>query len=279
MIGLILLAAYIINRVVLGRLWKPFYQTIDKIRAYHLSGIEAFKLDRVDIDEFLLLNLSIEGMVARIQDDYSTLKNFSGQAAHEMQTPLAIIRSRVDMLMQNEAILENVQGIPDIEKAVHRLSKLHQSLLLLTKVENKQFVLNEQIRMDKVILDKCHEYTEMLEAMNITLTSDIYPTTILFHNHLADILINNLVNNAVRYNKQGGSIHIELSNNKLVIGNTSVSGSLNTEQLFLPFYREHTSKEGTGLGLSIVKQVCDTAGYKTSYEYTNNRHVFSILFN
>ncbi len=162
MIGLILLTGYLINRIVIRRLWKPFYQTIGKVKTYHLTDQELLKLETVDIEEFSLLNQSINEMMERIQHDYGSLKNFTGQAAHEMQTPLAIIRTKLDTLMQNESLLEkNAQHITDIEKAVQRLSRLHQSLLLLTKVENRQFALNEEVRLDTIIKDKCAEYAEM----------------------------------------------------------------------------------------------------------------------
>ncbi len=152
MIALILLLGYLINAIMIRKLWRPFYRTIDKVKNYHLADQEALSLEEVNVDEFSLLNRSINEMIDRIQQDYGSLKNFTGQAAHEMQTPLAIIRARLDTLVQNEALLEkNVQHITDIEKAVQRLSRLHQSLLLLTKVENRQFILNEEISLDTVV--------------------------------------------------------------------------------------------------------------------------------
>ncbi len=280
MIALILLTGYLINRIVIRRLWKPFYQTIDKVKTYQLSDQETLTLERVNIDEFSLLNQSINEMTGRIQQDYGSLKNFTGQAAHEMQTPLAIIRNRLDMLMQNESLLEqNAHSITDIEKAVTRLSRLHQSLLLLTKVENRQFAMNEQVHLNVVIADKCAEYTELTEAMHLTMKVDLQPTAILFHQHLADILINNLLNNAIRYNKPGGEIDIELQNNKLTISNTSATKQLDLNKLFKRFYRNDNSQEGTGLGLSIVKQICEMAGYTIDYEYSNNKHIFIIKLN
>src|ERR1019366_8881050 len=142
-------------------------------------------------------------------------------------TPLAIIRTKLDMLMQNETVLKNnTQQIIDIEKAVHRLSRLHQSLLLLTKVENKQFVLNEEIMLDKIIEDKCNEYTEMAEEMHLNISLSLQPLTLLFHQQLADILVSNLLNNAIRYNIPGGRIEIVLQGHKLTVSNTSANNQL-----------------------------------------------------
>ncbi len=279
MIGLILLVGYLINRVVIRRLWRPFYETIDKVKTYHLTDQETLKLEKLPIDEFSLLNQSINEMVDRIQQDYGSLKNFTGQAAHEMQTPLAVVRTKLDLLMQSEALLEkNAQHITDIEKAVQRLSRLHQSLLLLTKVENKQFMLNEDVALDQTINEKLAEYAEMTEALDLHVSARLQPTQIKFHHHLAEILVSNLLNNAIRYNVAGGSIDVTLADGNLTIVNTSTNPQLDDNGLFKRFYRGSAAEEGNGLGLSIVKQICDMAGYSIKYQYAANQHRFIIGF-
>ena len=280
MIALIILTGYLINRIVISRLWKPFYETIEKVKTYDLSAQQPLDLNKESIDEFMLLNQSISSMTESIQRDYKTLKEFTGNAAHEMQTPLAIIRSKLDMLMQNETILQQSgQNIAEIEKAVARLSRLYQSLLLLIKVENRQFTLNEEVELDKLIKEKCTEYQEMAEAKNLNVHVKTIPVILRFHQHLAEIVINNLLSNAIRYNKTGGSIDINLSNNKLVISNTSDTPELDKEHIFQRFYRQERAKEeGSGLGLSIVKQICDLANYTIKYQYIDHTHIFTILF-
>jgi signal transduction histidine kinase len=277
MIAIILLVGYLINRVVIRRLWKPFYRTIDQVKQYQLSGKNTLHLETVGIDEFALLNKSINEMVERIQQDYLSLKDFTGQAAHEMQTPLAIISGKLDLLMQNEALLEkSAQHIADIEKAVYRLSRLHQSLLLLTKVENKQFILNEEVSLDTVIKDKSREYAEMAGTSQLKISLNLQPTTILFHKHLAEIIVSNLFNNAIRYNIAGGDVEITLKDLNLTISNSSPYPELDYNKLFKRFYRGAHSEDGSGLGLSIVKQVCDMVGYSIKYQYVNDRHDFTI---
>lgn len=279
MIAIILFISYLINRTMIRRLWKPFYKTIDAVKAYQLNDNSTLQLEQVNIDEFALLNKSLNELMTRMQYDFSALKNFTGQAAHEMQTPLAVIRSRLDMLVQNEAILENnAQHITDIERSVQRLSRLHQSLLLLTKVENRQFVLNEPVQLDVIVREKCAEYQDRMDSMHLKVRMELEPTSVLFHNHLADIVVGNLLSNAVRYNVEAGSIDISLRDKELTISNTSVVGILDTGKLFRRFYREDTTQDGTGLGLSIVKQVCELAGYVITYKYSNERHSFVIRF-
>ena len=139
-------------------------------------------------------------------------------------------------------------------------------------------MLNEEVKLDEVIKDKCAEYAEMAESMALTITLNLQSTTLLFHQHLVDILISNLLGNAIRYNAKGGSIDITLDHRILTIANTSNNPELDNNKVFKRFYREHYSQDGNGLGLSIVKQVCDLASYPVSYVYKNGKHIFTISF-
>jgi two-component system, OmpR family, sensor histidine kinase QseC len=281
MIALILLTGFFINRTILGRIWKPFYQTIDKVKTYHLSSQQPLHLEPTSIDEFSLLNENISGMTERTQREYKSLKEFTGNAAHEMQTPLAVIRTKLDLLIQNESLLaSHAQPVQEIEQAVYKLSRLYHSLLLLTKIENQQFVINEPVQMDKVISHKLEELSEIAEAKKITIEIKLAPVAIIFHQQLAEILTGNLLNNAVRYNRENGHLSVTLNKQELIISNTSELAALDEKTIFQRFYRHpDTKQDGNGLGLSIVKQICDLAGYELTYGFLNGRHTISVLFN
>ena len=280
MIACILLVGYIINRVVLSGLWKPFYKTLDTLSAYELSSQQVLNFTPTGINEFDLLNENVQRMTERVQADYQSLKEFTAHAAHEMQTPLAIMRSKLDVLMQQDAILKHEgASISDFESAISRLSKLNQSLLLLTKVENRQFVLNEQVDMEALLKSKVSELLDIIEAKHLSVNIVVEPMTIRFHRHLADIILNNLLSNAIRYNREGGTIDISLQNNALIVSNTSSLPMLDRVRLFQKFYRHaNVSEDGSGLGLSIIRQICDMAGYVIRYDYKDARHIFTILF-
>jgi len=281
MIALVLLVSSLINRRLLHRLWQPFYNTIEKVKGYKVAQKGLLELEETKIDEFSLLNQSITAMTERVQQDYASLKEFTSHAAHEMQTPLAVIRGKLDMLVQNEAVLKsNPAQISDIEKAVHKLSRLYQALLLLTKVENGQFVLDEPVAVHEIIEEKLIEFSELIGSRKLESFVDLQPTDIVFHKQLAEIVIGNLFYNAVRYNKNGGKIEINLAADRLSICNTSAVSVLDNERLFQRFYRHaEVKEEGNGLGLSIVKQICDMAGYRLCYFYTEDKmHRFEVLF-
>lgn len=278
MIGLILVIMFLINRRMVGKLWKPFYETIERTAQYDLTHDAPLTLGETEIDEFSLLNQSINKMTGRAQQEYRSLKEFTVHAAHEMQTPLSVIRLKLDNLIQSEGSMEgNANLILDMERSVTKLSRLNRSLLLLTKVENHQFVLNETVQLDALINEKCEEFAELLAAKEITCTLSLAPVAILFHTHLAEIVVSNLVANAIQYNLVGGTIYIQLDNNALVVSNTSASGKLDEERVFQRFYRQNTAEgEGNGLGLSIIKQICDFAHYPITYTYHHQMHVFTI---
>ncbi|MBV9988080.1 MAG: HAMP domain-containing histidine kinase [Chitinophagaceae bacterium] len=277
MIFLTLLFNYFINRRLIRRLWQPFYNTIAAIRDYRLQ--QPLKLRHEPIEEIGLLNDSLNAMTERINRDYLALRSLTENASHEMQTPLAVIHLKVESLLQTmERDERSVQQLMAIEDATQKLSKLHQSLLLLTKLENRQFLPNEQVNLTAVIQSWLEEKREMLGSKNIGLIVDCDQVVLPFHQHLAEILVGNLLNNAIRYTPAGGSIKITLSTKQLVITNSAANGSLDTEKLFQRFYKAGDSTEGTGLGLAIVQEICLLAGFHISYHYTASKHAFTIRF-
>jgi two-component system sensor histidine kinase QseC len=278
MIALILLAGYAINLVVIKRLWKPFYKTVEEVEQYQLAKQQALELPVSGISEFDLLNHQLVSMTDRAQQDYQVVKEFSANAAHEMQTPLAVIRTHTEALMQDEHVLQHHnKSIQTIGQSVNRLTRLNHDLLLLARIENGQFPPAEKIDLDKIIWQKTDELAELLASKRITLQTQLTPVHISCNPHLAEVIVNNLLNNAIRYNKEGGIIKIELTPQRLIISNTSLLPALEKEKVSQRFYRHPDTKaDGNGLGLSIVKQVCAVTGYTLQYDYQQGFHIFSI---
>jgi two-component system, OmpR family, sensor histidine kinase QseC len=279
MIAIILVINFIINRRILSTLWNPFYKTIHYIKEYRLSDKHPLQLSKVSVDEFTSLNESLNEMSARIYNDYETLKRFTENASHEMQTPLAVIRLKTDVLLQSANWEEKeMRQLQQIEDATQRLAKLHQSLLLLTKLENRQFLLNEEVNLTNIIKQKIKEREDVLEAKKISLHTNLQQVKLSFHQHLAEILVSNLLNNAIRHTAPNGEIDVELSNEVFSVSNTSLNGGLDKNKIFQRFYKATDTSEGTGLGLAIVKEICNVANADIHYQYQNNKHQFIIRF-
>jgi signal transduction histidine kinase len=278
MIALILLAGYAVNRVVIKRLWKPFYKTVNEVEQYQLTKQQALQFSVSGVSEFDLLNQQLSRMTERAQRDYQVVKEFSANAAHEMQTPLAVIRTHTEAMMQDEQVLQaHDKSIQTIDQSVNRLTRLNQDLLLLARIENGQFPKQEKIDLDRIIQQKTGELAELLASKKITLQSQLTPVHIYCNPHLAEVIVNNLLSNAIRYNKEGGIIKIALTPQQLIISNTSLLPALEKDKISRRFYRHPDTKaDGNGLGLSIVKQVCAVTGYTLQYDYQQGLHIFSI---
>ena len=279
MIALILLLNFLINRNVIHRLWQPFYLSINRVKEYHLNNRQSLHLPKENTDEFNLLNESLNAMTQSIHQDYQALKAFTENASHEMQTPLAVIRSKTEMLLQQQNVSEEaMKQIMGIEEGIQKLSRLHQSLLLLTKIENTHFTFDEKVALGTLLLQKIEEKKELFESKHLTVIQDIQFITLPFHQQLAEILINNLLSNTIRYTPENGVVNIELDKEKLIVRNTATENSLDVEKIFQRFYKAQQNQEGTGLGLAIVKEIGKMAGFDVQYLFHNNYHIFTIYF-
>lgn len=274
---LLLVSLLLINRFVLQQIWSPFYSTLGMMKAFNVAQREGIQPQLTKIDEFNELNESANAMAARVRKDYRELKSFTDNASHEMMTPLAIINSKLDSLLQTDTF-SAAQGavIEDIYTAIGRLIKLNQSLLLLAKIENNLINDIQDIDLQQLVREKILQFQELFEKDNLSLHQQIKPCKVRMSKYLADILLNNLFSNAVRHNHSGGSIEVVLYEDLLTISNTG-KGDVLDNQLFERFSKS-SSSEGTGLGLAISKQICTLYGFSITYQHLPNRHQFLIDF-
>jgi len=205
----VILLSIILNRIILRKLWQPFYATMRVLKTFKLSSKEVPYFPTSNIEEFSLLNQSLNEVIGSANDDYNTLKEFTENASHELQTPLAIIRSKLDLVIQEEGLSEyQSTALNSVYKGIHRLTKLNQSLLLLAKIENQQFTGTNQIDLQEKVADKLSQFMEFWETNNIQVIADLQPSTINANSDLVEILFNNLLSNVGRHNNHGGEINI-----------------------------------------------------------------------
>lgn len=279
MIFLLLMLNYFINRKLVTQLLQPFYQTIGRIRNYETAKSAPLEANPTGIEEIDLLNESINRMTQRISHDYASLRLFTENASHEMQTPLSVIKLKTEALLQKlENDLPSLQQVLVIEDAANKLSRLHQSLLLLTRLENRQYALTEEVNMEALLQKKITEREELIGSLGLALTIDSSKTILQFHHHLADILLGNLLSNILRHTPKGGKAHIQLNHQELKFTNTAQYGPLNEKKIFERFYKTEQSTESTGLGLAIVKEICVVAGFSLHYAYFDSKHSFTVRF-
>ena len=276
---LILIVSLLINRWLLRRLWKPFYSTLSDIKRFRLGEKKPPSFESTSIDEFSLLNKTLDQFIQAAEKEYTLLKEFTENASHELQTPLAIVQSKLDTLIQDEHLSESQSNAAQTAyEAIRKMTKLNQSLLLLSKIENRQFSETSSFDFKKIVEEKIAAWQELWQGKNITVTSLLEPTVITMNTQLADILLNNLFSNALRHSADGGSIHISLRNNEFLIANDASGAALETGKLFKRFSKGGQTTDHHGLGLSIVQQIGEVSGKKVSYHFEDGQHVFRIRF-
>lgn len=274
----LLLILLLINRVLMRNLWKPFYQTLCQIKRFNLADHSKITKLETEIEEFYDMNVEVTAMSERVQQDYQLLKNFVENAAHELMTPLAVINTKLDTLVQDGNI-SNAQGeiISQLYSNVGRLKQLNKSMLLLARIENKMIPDYEEIDLQAEIMEKAADYRELAAPRNITIETKTRQLNVSASRQLFSILLSNLILNAIRHNFDGGSVNIVLTERQLKVCNTGNTPPLDANQIFQRFYKSPES-EGTGLGLTLVKEICDGHGFSVAYSYDNHWHCFTVSF-
>jgi len=276
----ILIALVVINRVLLKKLWRPFYQTLDLVKDFKVGNKTSTKFPRTDTKEFSQMISTLDQTINQANTDYLTLKTFSENASHEIQTPLAVIRSKIDLLIQDEGLTERQDEIlQTVSGSIQKLSRLNSSLLLLAKIENNQFTEVEPIDLKEKVAQKMSDFQELWQMKNISVDAQLLNAEVKMNKQLADILLNNLFSNATRHNSENGNIAITLQNDELTIKNSSNEPALDRNKIFQRFYKPTPTREHNGLGLSIIKQICETFQIKIEYQYLENQHGFKLNWN
>ena len=273
----ILAVSLFLNRVLIRKLWQPFYSALDALKKFRVSSSQPLTLPNTTINEFTYLNQTLRDMSASSRVEYEALKTFSENASHEVQTPLAIIRSKLDLLIQDDMVTEKhgatLEGVYD---SVETLTRLNHGLLLLTRIDNHQFESTAPIDLTHILQTKVQEFTEIWQARGINTTIDLQPARVAMNAQLADTLINNLLSNATNHNRKNGSIGISLNADILIISNTSDEAALEPTKMYERFYKPSVSGSRNGLGLSIIRQIADVSNLLLAYRFENGEHIFTL---
>jgi signal transduction histidine kinase len=275
---LLLVTLVVTNRLILNRIWQPFYSIMKELRGFNIADTKEIPQVETTTDEFKELNKTVVDMAARAKLDYKDLKIFTENASHELLTPIAVINSKLDTLIQTENFSpQQSKLLNDLYSAVSRLNRLNQSLLLLVKIENRLLHEQLQINLKELTEQMISQFEEIFQDKEIRLTYNLDDKEIYASHYLVEILVSNLINNAIRHNYRGGSIHIALTDQSLIIQNTGENAPLAEEKIFTRFHKSSKS-EGSGLGLTICQQICENFNYTLNYSFQNNHHTFTIAF-
>jgi len=278
--SLLLVAGFLLlNKRLSERLWRPFRESLAKLKAFDLSGQTPISFPPSDTLEFEELNIAMGNLLEHSISVYKTQKEFTENASHEPQTPLAVIKNKLDNLLQKEPVTDRqYQIIEEINRTLTRAARINRNLLLLAKIENRQFDCGETVPFSLLARQCMGQSDEHAQHKNIAVRCRITPDIHIEGNKtLVEILINNLLINAIRHTEPNGRLELVLTEGKLSVSNSGTH-PLNADMLFKRFAKSSSEEAGSGLGLAIVKEVCNRQNWRVEYRFSSGFHCFTVVF-
>jgi two-component system OmpR family sensor kinase len=277
-IFILLSAAFIISFFITRKtnrtVWADFEHNLRKIENYKLNRDNNIALVESGTEEFRRLNTVIYGLTEKLSSDYYALKEFTENASHEIQTPLSIALMNLEEIIQEELKEEVFHKVSATISALKRLSALNQSLILLTKIDNRQFEPDTIVSFSELIRRKTDELSAFIEARKINVTiREEHDFTVRMNSQLADIMIGNLLSNAINHNITGGEIQVLVNSGLFEICNTGMPTKFTDDTIFERFTKGASGS--FGLGLAIAKKICQIHNLDIHYR-KGDYHCFSI---
>lgn len=262
-----------------NKLWKPFYNIVNSVSDYRVDKEITIHEQHSKVQEFDSLERSVHTLMRRNKEAFEDQKQFIENASHETQTPLAVIQSQLEILLQMpELTNDQAEIIQSALKETNRLTKLNKTLLLLSKIQNQQFMDRSEVNLDSLARNLVKYFDEKKEKLKLTVNMDGTPdATIKTNPILAEVLLGNLIKNAFVHNVSQGMVSIKVSSRQLEISNTG-NPVVDQNRIFERFNNRSSAADNWGLGLSIVKKIAEINGWKLGYESDNQRHKFRVEF-
>lgn len=278
---ILLISLSFAQRMISKKSWAAFYNSLRKIENYSLEQGNIPEFEKTNIKEFYRLNEILTNLISNNLKIYKQQKEFIENASHELQTPLAVFQSQLDILLQEPDLTEkHVSIIQSLYSVSSRLTRLNKNLLLLAKIDNAQFKDLQEIDFVEFLDKPLQHFSYLAEDNDLKISVNIYEPLIVNANKvLLESLINNLIVNAIRHNiNKNGNVLVEVKDNTLIVSNTGEAKALDVEKIFKRFNRISEEKKGNGLGLSIIYQICKFHKWDLEYQFKGGFHIFIVRF-
>ena len=277
---LLALSVVLFNYLLAGYFFKPFNKILGLMKDYKIGQVDGRPVKEVktNTSEFIRMQQLYLEMIDQIEKDYRNLKEYTENMAHEMQTPLTIIRNKTENLIADENVMHQQAGtVKILYDEVNHLSKLGNTLNLLTKIENGEFSDAIEVKTSPVIEKHVEAIRELAQLKSLSLETDLFKDhQLLIDPFLFDIVLKNLLRNAVHYGSPDGPIRIQTTRNSFSVSNYGKALDIPPEKLFERFFGKKGSRTSLGLGLSLVKKICELNGLSVNYSYRDNQHIFNL---
>lgn len=261
-----------------GYYFRPFNKILELMKTYKVGQGAEIKSVNTSTLEFNKMQDLFHEMIYRIENDYKRLKEYTEHMAHEIQTPLAIIRNKTENLISDNSVMDkHSETVKIIYEETNHLSKLGTTLNLLTKIENNEFNNAVNVYTKPVIEKHISAVSEIIQLKSLAIETELSADHSLFIDPiLLDIIIKNLLNNALNYASNDKPIIIKSTKNEMTFSNTGEVLPLPEDKIFERFQKNGNSRSSLGLGLALVKKICDLNNLQISYQYLNSIHSFIV---
>ncbi|MFM9027638.1 MAG: sensor histidine kinase, partial [Bacteroidota bacterium] len=258
-------------------IWRPFYRALDTLKRFDIQRGGKVRFEKSRVDEFNVLNEELGKLTDKVMDDYRNLREFTENMSHETQTPLAVIRSKLELLLQSDNLkAEQMEQVSATLDAVNRLSKMNRGLILLTRIDNEQYSEEAEIDFSRAVRKQLDDLMIFAQSRHLEVKTDFDDTlTVILNPYLNDILISNLLSNAIKYCTEGGTISISTTDGVYRVANSGAPLKFPDNRIFERF-KKGDAADSVGLGLAIVKRIGDHYDMAVSYQYMSGMHVFSV---
>jgi two-component system sensor histidine kinase ArlS len=260
-----------------------------KLRGNKFPNFGAYKKVQTTTTDFEYLDMSIHEMIEMIERTFQKEREFISNASHELMTPISILQSKIENMFEEEDIHDDVKiRLLEMQRILNRLKTITKTLLLISQIENEQFLKEDTIGVNELLQDVYDEISIRLQDKNINCVIEL-PADVKLKDVNKFLLFNlffNLVNNAIKYNKEGGTITVTGQPVKggymISISDTGIGiGEVQLPHIFNRFkkFRQSLEQDSFGLGLPIVKSIADF--HHINIHITSEEHVgttFQLTF-
>ncbi len=276
---LLVIGVFFINQEIYKWAWKPFFENLPKLTNYDVTKKSPVKLKVSNISEFEEVNKLVKTLMDQVKNDFQKLKEFNENISHEIQTPLAIIRNKMVLLLESQKLNEQeLQWVQAVYQEANKLSKIGKSLTLISRIENQEFTRLDSVDVRALVHNIIGNMEELITFKNIKTTVELDPVKIKCDLVLANILFTNLIKNAIQHNHEGGYIKMFLNSEKFEIINSGKNSKIATEKLFNRFQKGTEGAESLGLGLAINQKICEMYKFQLVYDRNENEHKLTLIF-
>ena len=275
------LALYVTMRFATKSIWHPFDDTLKKVERFNLAKSSVPEFQPTNVKEFSRLNTSLEELMKKDKETYRIQKEFTENASHELQTPIAVIRTKLDLLMQENLNERQMKLVADMYELTVRMGNLNRSLLLLAKIDNAQYAEMKEVDLVAMLTESMPLYSTLQHDTSLRVDDrrKTANATINANDILLESMLKNLIVNAIRHSLPQSVINITVEDAQLTVSNAASSNEpLDMENMFRRFHTDKMQQSGNGLGLAIVKAICDFHHWEIAYRFEDGLHKFIVLF-